>query len=59
MNCYAWNIPEGCYASALDAGSGCPSPTWFWIALAVASGLLILGSGTKRKAKRTVRAKRK
>jgi hypothetical protein len=58
MNCYAWNIPEGCYESAMDA-NGCETPMWFWIALAAAGGLLLLGSGKKRKAARIARAKRK
>lgn len=52
MNCYAWKIPEGCYANALD--TGCPSATWFWIASAVAAGLLLMGGG-KKKPVRTAR----
>ena len=58
MNCYAWNIPQGCYDAAIDANDKtCPTPTWFWIALAGA-GLLLMGGGKKRKV-RTARAKRK
>jgi hypothetical protein len=58
MNCYAWNIPQGCYDAAMDANAGCPTPTWFWIALAAAGGLLLMGGGKKRKV-RAARAKRK
>jgi hypothetical protein len=58
MNCYAWKIPEGCYASALGGGDGCPSAMWWWIAAAVATGLL-LTQGGKRKPVRQVRSKRK
>ena len=48
MNCYAWNIPVGCYAAALDANGGrCPVPLWFWLALAGAAGLAVAG-GRKR-----------
>jgi hypothetical protein len=42
MNCYAWSIPEGCYAYALRKGGGCPSALWFWIAAAIVGGVLVL-----------------
>jgi hypothetical protein len=58
MNCYAWNIPKGCYDAAMDA-AGCETPMWFWLALAAAGGLLLMGGGKKRKAARIARAKRK
>ena len=40
MNCYAWQIPEGCYAYALQ-NRGCPSALWFWLAAALVGGVLV------------------
>ena len=63
MDCYAWKIPEGCYASLDDQDLACPNVNWWWIAAAVAAGLLVFGGGkTKPRrtaARRTVRARRK
>ena len=58
MNCYAWKIPEGCYASALGQ-DGCPSAMWWWIAAAVAAGLLLTQGGKQKPVRRVARAKRK
>lgn len=42
MDCYAWQIPEGCYASALaEAEAPCAFPAWWWLAAAVAAGALL------------------
>ena len=32
MQCNSWQLPLGCY-QYVDQG-GCPTATWFWIALA-------------------------
>ena len=48
MDCYAWKIPEGCYAAVED--KPCPFPAWWWVAAAVAAGTLLLGG--KKKAKK-------
>lgn len=58
MNCYAWQIPEGCYAAALGQGEACPSANWFWIAAVVAAGLVLLSGGKKAPATRAARAPR-
>lgn len=58
MDCYAWKVPEGCYASALGGEDRCPSATWFWIASAIAAGLVLMSGGKKRKSARTARAAR-
>jgi hypothetical protein len=39
MDCYAWNIPAGCYDAALDTSGQCPLPWWFWLAVVGAVGL--------------------
>lgn len=59
MDCYAWKIPEGCYATALaSAELACPSVGWWWIAAAVAAGLALFGK-KKAAASRPVRARRR
>ena len=59
MDCYAWKIPEGCYASAM--GGRCPSARWFWFLAAAAAGLLLLRGGKRKSATtpRKVGARRK
>lgn len=60
MNCYAWNIPAGCYDAALDANGGrCPLPVWFWLAAAAAAAMAVLGGHKRNPARRVVRARRK
>ena len=55
MDCYAWKIPEGCYASELaKAGAACPSVSWWWLAAAIAAGALVFG-GKKKRTKRAAR----
>jgi hypothetical protein len=62
MNCYAWDIPNGCYAAAEDAassGAGCPTPWWFWLTLAGAAALAMTGRGRQSRPAGVVRARRK
>jgi hypothetical protein len=60
MNCYAWNIPVGCYNAALDADGGyCPLPWWFWLAAAGAVAMVALGGGKQKPAKRVAGVRRK
>jgi len=54
MNCYAWKIPEGCYAYALGEQEACGSSGWWWIAAAIAAGLLVFG-GKKAKPRRVAK----
>jgi len=58
MDCYAWKIPEGCYATALYGDGQCRA-NWWWIAAVIAAGLLLLGGNKKKAPARRVRAKRK
>jgi hypothetical protein len=59
MNCYAWDIPMGCYNATLDANGGrCPLPWWFWLAAAAAT-VAVLGGRKRNPAKWVVRARRK
>jgi hypothetical protein len=40
---YAWNVPGSCYDWALSEVEPCPKVYWWWIAAAIALGLLVWG----------------
>jgi hypothetical protein len=56
-DCYAWDIPTGCYAAA-DAASPCLTPWWFWLAVAGA-GVLAFSKPHKARNLRAVRGTRR